>query len=68
MKNNEKFISMPNIVLIMAFPLLASIVVFYYNKTLGTVGFLLSVILYFFLNSINSTRAKELQKYVVYLG
>ena len=35
MKNNEKFISMPNIVLIMAFPLLASIVVFYYNKTLA---------------------------------
>src|SRR5699024_1788391 len=64
MKNNEKFISVPNIVLIMAFPLLASIVVFYYNKTLGTVGFLLSVILYFFLKSINSTRAKELQKYV----
>lgn len=64
MKNNEKFISMPNIVLIMAFPLLASIVVFYYNKTLGTIGFLLSIILYFFLNSINSTRAKELQKYV----
>ena len=64
MKNNEKFISMPNIVLIMAFPLLASIVVFYYNKTLGTVGFLLSVVLFFFLKSINSTRAKELQKYV----
>ena len=38
MKNNEKFISTPNIVLIMAFPLLASIVVFYYNPTLGALG------------------------------
>lgn len=64
MKNNEKFISLPNIVLIMAFPLLASIVVFYYNKTLGTLGFILSIILYFFLKSINSTKAKEIQKYV----
>lgn len=38
MKNDEKFISTANIVLIMAFPLLASLVVFYYNPTLGAVG------------------------------
>ena len=64
MKNNEKFISMANIVLIMAFPLLASIVVFYYNQPLGALGFVVSIILFLFLKSINSTKAKELQKYV----
>lgn len=64
MKNNEKFISWPNIVLIMAFPLLASIVVFYYNQPLGALGFVVSIILFLFLKSINSTKAKEIQKYV----
>ena len=64
MKNNDKFISLANIVLIMAFPLLASVVVFYYNRVLGSIGFIVSIILYLFLRSINSTKAKELQKYV----
>ncbi|WP_308653547.1 DHH family phosphoesterase, partial [uncultured Anaerococcus sp.] len=64
MKNDEKFISMANIVLIMAFPLLASLVVFYYNPTLGAVGIAISIILFLFLKSINTTKAKELQKYV----
>ncbi|WP_296114218.1 DHH family phosphoesterase [uncultured Anaerococcus sp.] len=64
MKNNDKFISIANIVLIMAFPLLASVVVFYYNRVLGSIGFVVSIILYLFLRSINSTKAKELQKYV----
>ena len=64
MKNDEKFISTANIVLIMAFPLLASLVVFYYNPTLGAVGIAISIILFLFLKSINTTKAKELQKYV----
>ncbi|EEI85436.1 DHH family protein [Anaerococcus lactolyticus ATCC 51172] len=64
MKNNEKFISTPNIVLIMAFPLLASIVVFYYNPTLGALGLFVSLLLFLFLKSINTTKAKELQRYV----
>ena len=64
MKNNEKFISTPNIVLIMAFPLLASIVVFYYNPTLGALGLFVSLLLFLFLKSINTTKVKELQRYV----
>ena len=64
MRNNEKFISRSNLILILAFPLIASLIVFYYNKTLGAVGILVCIILFFFLKNINSTRDKELQKYV----
>nr|WP_072537127.1 DHH family phosphoesterase [Anaerococcus mediterraneensis] len=64
MKKNKKFIGTKDLILILAFPLLASIIIFYYNKTLGTIAFFLLVLLFFLIKSINEDRDEEIQQYV----
>ena len=64
MRNNEKFISPLKLVLIIALPLGLSLVVLFFNKTIGILGLVLSLLVGYYLYSLNDTRDRVLQKYV----
>lgn len=64
MKNKDEYVGNNKIIAIIALPCLASLILFYYNQIFGTIGLILSLVLYFFLRNINHNKLKDLQAYV----
>ena len=64
MKNKDEYVGNNKIIAIIALPSLASLILFYYNQIFGTIGLILSLVLYFFLRNINHNKLKDLQAYV----
>ncbi|EGC81659.1 DHH family phosphoesterase [Anaerococcus prevotii] len=64
MKKKDEYVGKSNIIAIILLPSLVSLILFYYNQILGTIGIILTVVLYFYLKSINKQRLDDLQAYV----
>lgn len=64
MKEKLKFLTKENYTFLIAIPALASLVLFFYEKILGTIGFILCLVLYFYIKKIDEDRTDFFQEYV----
>ena len=64
MNKEDVYVGRENIIAIMALPVLASLVIFYYNQILGSVAIILTIVLFFFLRKINRKKKDDFQNYV----
>ncbi|WP_306483490.1 DHH family phosphoesterase [Anaerococcus sp.] len=64
MNKEDVYVGMENIIAIMALPVTASLVIFYYNQILGSIAIILTIVLFFFLRKINMKKKDDLQAYV----
>src|SRR5699024_8549765 len=53
-----------NIIAIVALPVIASLVIFYYNQILGSIAIILTIVLFFFVRNINRKKKDDFQNYV----
>ena len=64
MNKEDVYVGRENVIAIMALPVLASLVIFYYNQILGSVAIILTIVLFFFLRNINRKKKDDFQNYV----
>ena len=64
MNKEDVYVGRENIIAIMALPVLASLVIFYYNQILGSIAIILTIVLFFFLRKINRKKKDDFQNYV----
>ncbi|WP_105301995.1 DHH family phosphoesterase [Anaerococcus marasmi] len=64
MNKEDVYVGMENVIAIMALPVLASLVIFYYNQILGSIAIILTIVLFFFLRKINRKKKDDFQNYV----
>ena len=64
MNKEDVYVGRENVIAIMALPVLASLVIFYYNQILGSIAIILTIVLFFFLRKINRKKKDDFQNYV----
>ncbi|MDU2558132.1 MULTISPECIES: DHH family phosphoesterase [Anaerococcus] len=64
MNKEDVYVGRENVIAIMALPVIASLVIFYYNQILGSVAIILTIVLFFFLRNINRKKKDDFQNYV----
>ena len=64
MNKEDVYVGRENVIAIMALPVLASLVIFYYNQILGSIAIILTIVLFFFLRKINKKKKDDFQNYV----
>lgn len=64
MKEKLKFLTKENYTFLLAIPALASLVLFFYEKILGTIGLILCLVLYFYIKKIDEARTDFFQEYI----
>lgn len=64
MNKEDVYVGRENVIAIMALPVTASLVIFYYNQILGSIAIILTIVLFFFLRKINMKKKDDFQAYV----
>lgn len=64
MNKEDVYVGRENIIAIVALPVIASLVIFYYNQILGSIAIILTIVLFFFVRNINRKKKDDFQNYV----
>lgn len=64
MKEKLKFLTKENYTFLLILPVLISIVLFFYEKILATIGLILCIVLYFYIKKLDEAKRRFFQEYI----